>query len=113
MGQVIPILSLVIAVLATIVGPTARRQISSSLQIARIQAAAPVAQLWIRELRDSIAELCGHSRHYWAAGFEDREDADYKRITFLEHKVALMLDLRIRSNHICAILSEGWLGRLK
>ncbi len=39
-----------------------------------------------------MAELCSNARHYYVAGFEHRKDEDYQRLTFLEHKIRLMLN---------------------
>ena len=49
-----------------------------------------------RSCCESLAELYGHSLHYWASGFDERRDQDYQRLHYLEHKVALMLDSRNR-----------------
>lgn len=104
----LPVLSLVVAALAVFVGPilawfvakrqtaialtNAELQSTTSLQIANKQIVAPMRQAWINNLRDLLAELLGKSEHYWAAGFEDREDEEYQRITELENKLALFIN---------------------
>lgn len=95
--QIIPVLSLVVAAVAVFVGPLislkiARRQVASSLEVANKQVIAPMRQAWINNLRDLLAELSSSSLHYYVAGFEDRSDQDYLRLTLLEHKVQLMLN---------------------
>ena len=39
-----------------------------------------------------LAEISAKSAHYWAAGFEDREDSEYYRIIELEHLLKLYLN---------------------
>ena len=97
MDKAIPILSLVVASLAVFVGPMnafrlAKRQIRSSLETANKQITAPMRQAWINSLRDLLAELASNALHYYVAGFEDRKDEEYQRLTLLEHKVQLMLN---------------------
>src|SRR2546422_7939219 len=97
MDEAIPILSLVVAVLAVFIGPlislrVAKRQIESSLEVANKQIVAPMRQAWINSLRDLLAELTSTALHYHVAGFEERTDEEYRRLTLLEHKVAMMLN---------------------
>jgi hypothetical protein len=106
----LPILSLLVAALAVFFGPIiswliAKRNTSSSeknvslqtgasLRIANKQIVAPMRQAWINSLRDLIAELSGKCAHYWAAGFEERRDEEYERITVLEYKLALFINAK-------------------
>jgi hypothetical protein len=98
MDNAIPILSLVVAALAVFVGPfvswfVVKRQLASSLEVANKQIIAPMRQAWINNLRDLLAELTSSALHYHVAGFEERTDEEYRRVTLLEHKVAMMLNL--------------------
>ena len=104
----LPILSLVVAALAVFLGSIiswliAKRHTSSSeknvslqteasLRIANKQIVAPMRQACINSLRDLMAELSGKCAHYWAAGFEERGDEEYQRITELEYKLALFIN---------------------
>jgi len=104
----LPVLSLIVAALAVFFGPIiswliAKRYTSSSeknvllqtnasLKIANKQILAPMRQAWINSLRDLVAELAGKCAHYWAAGFEERRDDEYERITELEYKLALFIN---------------------
>ena len=97
MEKTIPLMSLVVAALAVLVGPLiswriARRQLASSLEVANKQIIAPMRQAWINNLRDLLAELTSSALHYHVAGFEERTDEEYRRLTLLEHKIALMLN---------------------
>jgi hypothetical protein len=49
-------------------------------------------QAWINTLRDFVAELTSSALHYHVAGFEERTDEEYRRLTLLEYKVAMMLN---------------------
>jgi len=49
-------------------------------------------QAWINDLRDLLAEIISSALHYYVAGFENRKDEEYQRLTLLEHKVQLMLN---------------------
>lgn len=93
----ITILSLIVAGLAVFVGPfisliITKRQINSSTRISEKQIISPIRQVWINELRMIIAEIASKSAHYWAAGYEDRKDSEYYRITELEHQLKLYLN---------------------
>ncbi|NQU44995.1 hypothetical protein HQ520_17045 [bacterium] len=97
MNQTIPILSLIVAALAVFIGPiisfiVAKRQITSSLAATQKQITAPMRQAWINSLRDLLADLASRALHYYCAGYEDRDDAEYQHITLLEHRVQLMLN---------------------
>lgn len=93
----LPFLSLVVAVLAVVVGPliswcVAMRQLQTSLRVSNKQIIAPMRQAWINNLRELVAELSGKCAHYWAAGYEDRDDAEYRHITELVHKLELYIN---------------------
>ena len=109
MEHAIPIISLVIALLAVLVGPfvqwhvtkrqiesslsASNRQIEASLLASNRQIVAPMRQAWINSLRDTVAELLSRSLHDKVAGFEDREDQEYQDLTLLKYKMQLMLNL--------------------
>ena len=93
----VSILSLIVAALAVVVGPMvslaiAKRQILSSLEASNKQITAPMRQAWINKLRRLLAELISSSLHYRVAGFEDRTDEEYQRVTLLEAHIQLMLN---------------------
>lgn len=97
MDKAIPILSLIVAALAVFVGPliswiVTKHQVNSSLEVANKQIIAPMRQVWINNLRDLLAELTSSALHYHGAGFDDRTDEEYQRLTFLEHRIRLMLN---------------------
>jgi hypothetical protein len=104
MDTVLPILSLVVAGLAVFVGPfislhVAKRQVRSSLEVANRQITGPMRQAWINALRDLLSELCSSAHHYFVAGFENRKDDEYQRLTHLETKIQLMLNAK-EEDHI-------------
>lgn len=104
MDNIIPILSLIIAALAVFVGPfitlyIAKRQVQSSLEATNRQITGPMRQAWINTLRDLLSELCSSSHHYFVAGYEDRTDNEYQRLTHLETKIQLMLNAK-EDDHI-------------
>jgi len=118
-SSLISIISLCVAGLAVFVGPfvsmrIANRQIKSSTRTTEKQIISPIRQNWINELRMIIAEITSKSAHYWAAGYEDRNDSEYYRITELEHQLKLYLNpnekdhleliekIKIMTNHISA-----------
>jgi hypothetical protein len=68
------------------------KQIRASLAAANKQIIAPMRQAWINALRDLLAELTSRALHYHVAGFEERTDEEYGRLTLLEHKIAMMLN---------------------
>jgi len=95
--SLLPILSLIVAALAVFFGPliswlVAKNQTESSLRISNKQVIAPIRQAWINELRNLLAEITGKCDHYWASGFEDREDAEYQHITELVSKLTLYIN---------------------
>lgn len=104
MDNIIPILSLIIAALAVFIGPfislhVTKRQVRSSLEVANRQITGPMRQAWINALRDLLSELCSSAQHYFVAGFEDRKDDEYQRLTHLETKIQLMLNAK-EDDHI-------------
>jgi hypothetical protein len=64
----------------------------SSLEVANKQIIAPMRQVWINSVRDLVAELMSSAEHYFVAGFEERTDEEYRRLTYLEQKLQLMLN---------------------
>ena len=52
----------------------------------------PMRQAWINSLRRSVAEFLSLTLHYAVAGFEDRTDAEYQRLTLLEQEVVLTVN---------------------
>jgi hypothetical protein len=97
MDKAIPPLSLIVAALAVFIGPIiswriAKRQIASSLDVANKPIIVPMRQAWINNLRDLLAELISSSLRYYVAGYGDRKDEEYQRLTLLEHKAQLMLN---------------------
>ncbi len=93
----ISVLSLAVALLAVIVGPfvswkIANKQIELSSRTSRQQMLGPMRQAWINELRELISEVASSCLYYWQAGFEDRSETEYKRITDIEHKIQLMIN---------------------
>ena len=90
-------LSLIVAVLAVVVGPCvaltiARRQIRASLVATNKQITAPMRQAWINKLRELLVELTSSAEHYYVAGYEDRTDKEYQRVTLLQAHIRLMLN---------------------
>lgn len=89
--DLIPVLSLLVAALAVFVGPLVswamtRRQLEASQRIASRQLVGPMRQAWINDLRAKLAELLSSALHYFVAGFEDRTDKEYRRLTQLEQR---------------------------
>ncbi len=104
MENVIPVLSLIVAALAVFVGPlisvrVAKHQVRSSLAVASRQITDPMRQAWINTLRDLLSELCSSAHHYFVTGIEDRQDEEYRRLTYLETKIQLMLNAK-EDDHI-------------
>lgn len=94
---VIPILSLVVAILAVFVGPIitlklGTKQTELSRRIASKQIVAPMRQAWINNFREKLAELMSSALHYWNAGFENRKDEEYKRLGHLEAEILLTIN---------------------
>jgi hypothetical protein len=93
----IPVLSLAVAAIAVFVGPllsmyVAFRQRLATLEVDNKQILGPMRQAWINTLRELVAELTSSALHYYNAGFEDRTEEEYRRLTLLEHKLILMLN---------------------
>ena len=93
----LPTLSLIVAALAVVVGPTvswaiAKRQVRASLEASSRQITAPMRQAWINKLRELLAELTSSALHYYVAGYEERTDDEYRRVTLLEAHIQLMLN---------------------
>lgn len=56
-------------------------------------------QAWINNLWDLLAELSSTALHYYLAGFEERSDGEYQRVSLLESKVWLMLNANEDDHH--------------
>ena len=70
----------------------AHDQLRSSLEASNKQITAPMRQAWINKLRELLAELASSALHYYVAGYEDRTDEEYQRVTLLEINIQLMLN---------------------
>ena len=94
----ISILSLIVAILAVVVGPcvalkVARRQIRASLEAAGKQITAPMRQAWIDKLRELLAELTANTVHGRAAGgIGKRHSEENTRLFLLLAHIQLMLN---------------------
>jgi hypothetical protein len=93
----LPFLSLVIAILAVVVGPLismriSKKQNANNLRIANKQIIAPIRQSWVNELRVLLADITGKCSHYWASGYEYRTDAEYQYITETINKLNLYIN---------------------
>lgn len=82
----IPALSLLVALAAVFIGPLI------SARAAKYAMLGPMRQKWINDLRGLLSEISGSCLHYWQAGYEDRTDEEYKRITDLTHQVIFHLN---------------------
>ena len=94
--KLLPLLSLIVAVLAVFFGPliswlVAENQTKISLKVANKQIIAPMRQQWINNLRDTITELLSKSVHYFASGYDERTDAEDLRMTELHNKIELVI----------------------
>jgi hypothetical protein len=69
-------------------------------------------QAWINSLRDMLSELSSSALHYFVAGFEDRTDKEYLRLTLLEHKVRLMLNPKEEDHRTLEELIKKMVGSL-
>ncbi len=99
----LPFLSLIIAMLAVVVGPLismriSKKQNANNLRIANKQIIAPIRQSWINELRGLLADITGKCSHYWASGYEDRSDAEYQYITESINKLNLYINPKEESH---------------
>lgn len=106
--MVLSILSLIVAALAVVAAPlvswfTTKQQIRTSFALARNQTRtslettnkqiiAPMRQAWINKLRELLAEFTSSAEHYYVAGYEDRTDKEYQRVTLLQAQIRLMLN---------------------
>jgi hypothetical protein len=87
-----------IAALAVVVGPLislyiAKNQSNTSLQLSKQQLLGPMRQAWINELRELVVEITSNCLHYWQTGtYQDLENDEYKRITYISHKIRLMVN---------------------
>jgi hypothetical protein len=84
--DLIPILSLIIAVLAVFFGPLL------SARSAKRAMLGPMRQKWINDLRELLSEISSRCLHYFQAGYEDRTDEEYQHITLLEHRIIFMIN---------------------
>jgi hypothetical protein len=96
-NQVIPILSLIVAVLAVFVGPfvtlrIGRKQVELSRRIASKQIVAPMRQAWINSLREKLAELTAGADHCLNSKLGELRDEEQKRLTQLEHEIELSIN---------------------
>jgi hypothetical protein len=96
-NTIIPMISLAIAGLAVFFSPLismriASKQQETSLKVSNKQIIAPIRQNWINELRHTLADLNGKCAHYWAAGYEEREDEEYRYITEQIAKLELYIN---------------------
>jgi len=96
-NELITILSLIIAGIAVIFGPLisifiTKKTLIANSKIASKNLISPIRQEWINDLRNTIVEITAKSSHYAVSGTEDRKDAEYYRITELEHKIKLLIN---------------------
>ena len=97
MDPTISILSLIVALLAVIASPlvswlVTRRTLDSAERASVRQVIAPMRQAWINDLRSRLAELSATTLHYFLAGYEERTDAEYRRVAQVEQEIVLMLN---------------------
>jgi Icc-related predicted phosphoesterase len=93
----LPVLSLIVAALAVIVGPyitlrISRKQIELSRRIASKQIVAPMRQVWINELRSKVAELSSSALYYWNTKFDEQADEKTRRVWQLEEEIKLLIN---------------------
>jgi hypothetical protein len=101
-SQILPILSLAIALLAVFIGPLVtlrigRTQIGLSRRIASKQIVAPMRQAWINTFREKLAEFTSAASHYWnvrqiATGTVELKDEEQRRLAQLEHEIELLIN---------------------
>src|SRR6201998_3579529 len=95
LNALIPVLSLVIALLAVFVGPLVtlrigRKQIEISRRIANKQIVAPMRQAWINTFREKLAELTSRALHYHDLrpnGEAGKTEKELRSLTQLKHKI--------------------------
>lgn len=119
----LPVISLIIAAAAVIVGPMISLKISKdhrdiSLKLATKHLVAPMRQVWIESLRDKVSEFLSLSFWYYVSGLHDHaisSDApDYeaeeetqqskadRKLSFLATQIELMLNPE-EADHIALI----------
>lgn len=97
MNQAIPVLSLVIAVLAVIVGPFV------SWRIAKRQIVAPMRQAWINDLRKNLARLLGSASFYSAAGVDGGDPAEYRQLSIVQQEIELTINPKESEHQLLVI----------
>lgn len=95
-SPIIPVLSLLIALLAVLVSPivswfVAKRSVESSERVSARQLIAPMREAWLDHLRSLMADFSAATLHYFVAGFEERTDDEYFRMTRVQEEIRLML----------------------
>jgi len=100
----ISVLSLLIALLAVLVGPIvswliAKRQAQITLSIAKRHTISPIRQEWIDKLRKHVAEIMSTSHQYFVAHQGDPSeegkmiaDEPFRKRLFLYREIELMLN---------------------
>ena len=100
----ISVLSLLIALLAVLVGPIvswliAKRQAQITLSIAKRHTISPIRQEWIDKLRKRVAEIMSTSHQYFVAHQGDPseqgkmiDDEPFRKRLFLYREIELMLN---------------------
>lgn len=96
-AALIPLASLIIAALAVFVGPLfswriAKKTLATTNRNAVRQMLLPVRQNWLSDLREKLADMLATSLHYFVAGYDDRTDEEYRRLTLLEQQIKFLLD---------------------
>lgn len=101
-SQIIPILSLVVALLAVFIGPRITlkigiRQIELSRRIASKQIVAPMRQAWINTFREKLAEFTSAAFHDWnvrqiSIAAVELKDEEQRRLAQLEHEIELLIN---------------------
>jgi hypothetical protein len=87
--QAIPILSLVVAMLAVIVGPLVQ------WRIAKRQIVDPMRQAWINELRKMLSKLLGTTSYFMARGVDIAQDSnDLRELAEIQQEIVLTLNPR-------------------
>jgi hypothetical protein len=127
----LPVLSLVVAFLAVIVGPViswkvAKLQSDNAIKLAKKQIVAPIRQAWIDRLRDLLSEILSVSFSYYVTGAYlhdlslDAEDEHDKieqlvesRLTILRSEVELLLNpFEDEHQNLLALISSCFRGIL-
>ena len=114
----ISILSLIVAVLAVVIGPCvsltiARRQVCASLGTADKQITAPMRQAWINKLRELLAEFTANVVHgRVAGGVEKRPDEYNTQLLFLLSHIELMLNPNEDDHQHLGALMQKMVGKI-